>query len=320
MRVGRPRIRPLVAGDEVRERGGGCGPQAERAVDVDPCARAVRDFDDPREIVDGAGVHLARLRADDGRHLGLERVGERGDVHAPLGVRRQGHLLLAADPQQAERSLDRHVTLAPDHDPKRRRPGEPLFGEVPIRPPVDPVTRRREAGDVGHLAAGHEGERRLRRQAQQLEHPLARDRFEGRRRGGHLRQTGVLVPGRDEPVRRHRTGQRSADHEPEVAAGAHRDETFVRVAGQLLDDLERVGGAVWEWTVEQFVHPAVVAPRADVSRPEALHVVGGELCGPGEDVSLRHGGESTRRASRRSTKAVAAPSTTITSQIHASFG
>ena len=48
VRVGRPRIRPLVAGDEVRERGGGCGPQAERAVDVDPCVRAVRDLDDPR--------------------------------------------------------------------------------------------------------------------------------------------------------------------------------------------------------------------------------------------------------------------------------
>ena len=49
-----------------------------------------------------------------------------------------------------------------------------------------------------------------------------------------------------------------------------------RVAGQLLDDLEGVGRGRREWTVEQFVHPAVVAPRADVSRPEALHVVGGE--------------------------------------------
>ena len=198
------------------------------------------------------------------------------DVHAALAVDGEDDLLLAADSEQAERAADRHVPLLADDDAKRRRPARPRSGRSHPRG-VDALPRRGKAGDVRHLAAGHEGERRLRRQAEQLEHPAPRDRLERRRRRGRLGKAGVLVPGGDEPVGRERGGQRAADHEPEVAAGAHRGETGSPLARELLDDrdADRTGLPV----AAGRTRPASRGSRARAARAasRALEIVGGEL-------------------------------------------
>src|SRR5690349_10126249 len=80
---------PLDAADEMPEPWARAGPQAERAVNVEPRIRVVADDgDDPLERIERAAVHLARLRANDGRLVPVtEGVGERGAVHAALVVR-----------------------------------------------------------------------------------------------------------------------------------------------------------------------------------------------------------------------------------------
>src|SRR3546814_7429977 len=52
---------------ERRVLGGGQGPEPEGAVDMDPGAGPPRPGDDLGGRVEGAGIHVARLQADDGR-------------------------------------------------------------------------------------------------------------------------------------------------------------------------------------------------------------------------------------------------------------
>ena len=133
-----------------------------------PCA----SFDDPREVVERRRCSPrppARRRWSASRPRARRRARRR--PFAPR-IRRQGHLLRAADPEQAERSL------RPSRDASRRpRPEAAAPRRAPARggpspPPVDAVTRRGEARDVGHLAAGHEGERRVGRQARAARAPI----------------------------------------------------------------------------------------------------------------------------------------------------
>ena len=60
------------------------------------------------------------------------------------------------------------------------------------------------------LAAGGEGERGLRGQAEQILQPGAGDLLDDRGRRATGIQRGVLIPGGGEPIRCQRRGQRSA--------------------------------------------------------------------------------------------------------------
>ena len=192
------------------------------------------DVDHGGEVVERAGAHLARLRTHDRRCVGVHRGGERRHVHPRLAVGGDHDLLLRSDPEEPERARHRHVALGSDDHPERRRTDEPSRGKIPAGTRVDRVPRRREAGDVRHLAAGDERERRVRGQPEELDHPAARERLEGGGRGRRLREPGVLVPRRHEPVGRDRCGQRAADDEAEVPAGAHRGDPGLE-GRQLLD-------------------------------------------------------------------------------------
>ena len=71
VRVGRPGVGVLDAGDEVGATGRRGCPEPERAVDVHPRTGLLGQRDRPGEEVAGAGVHVARLEADDGRPVRL---------------------------------------------------------------------------------------------------------------------------------------------------------------------------------------------------------------------------------------------------------
>ena len=241
MGVRRPRVGGGVTPDEVRQPWARRRPEAERAVDVDPGSVRVGDRDDRLEVVERAGVHLAGLRADDQRLPGAgEDAFEELGAHPALVVDRHDELLGPTDPEQPQRAGQRHVALLADDDPERRRAGETLLAEVVADPLVHGLTGGGERGDVRHLAAGHERERGVRRQPEQLEHPAARHRLERRDGGRRLREPGVLIPGRDEPVRRERRGERAADHEAEVPARAHRRQPGLGNGRELVDEGERI--------------------------------------------------------------------------------
>ena len=212
-------------------------------------------------------------------------------VHPPLAVGGDHHLLLRPDPEEPERARHRHVALGSDDHPERRRTGEPSRGKIPAGTRVDRVPRRREAGDVRHLAAGDERERRVRGQPEELDHPAARERLERGGRGRRLREPGVLVPRRHEPVGRDRCGQRAADHEAEVPAGAHRGDPGLE-GRQLLDHLVASDGPSGHGRVEAAASRGTCA-RTDAAGVERLEVVGRDLRRAGEELALGHGAEST---------------------------
>ena len=217
--VRRPRVRALDAGDEVAEPRRSGGPQAESAVDVQPGVSSLDGVRDRGHVVAGASVDVPDLRAHDRRPgAGRERGREQLDPHAPLPVGRNGLDLCAADPEVAERAVDRHVALLADDDPDPRRALEPVPREIPARPLEDPVPRRCQRRHVGHLATGHEARRDTGREPQQLLQPCERDLLDdsGTRRRPDL--GGVLIPGRGEPVGCDGSRQRAADDEAEEAA------------------------------------------------------------------------------------------------------
>ena len=131
MGVGRPRVGRGVTLDEVRQLRARRGPEAERAVDVDPRAVRVGDGDDRLEVVERSGVHLAGLCADDRRPVHVRQdTFEKLGAHSALVVDRHDELLGATDSEQPQRAGERHVALLPDHDAERRRAGEPVLAEV----------------------------------------------------------------------------------------------------------------------------------------------------------------------------------------------
>jgi hypothetical protein len=70
------------------QRRGGLGPQAEGAVDVHPCAVAMRALDQRFEWIKGAGVDVAGLKTKD-RGACDRRQFIR--PHAPLAIDRHAH-------------------------------------------------------------------------------------------------------------------------------------------------------------------------------------------------------------------------------------
>ena len=95
------------------------------------------------------------------------------------------------------------------------------------------------AVNVAVCAPGHEAERRVPRQPEQLDQPRAGDLLDdGGGRASDV-EAGVLIPCRGQPVGRDRHRHRAADHETEVAAARLRDEPGIGGRGQLLDHLRR---------------------------------------------------------------------------------
>ncbi len=138
--------------------------------------------------------------------------------------------------------------------PTRTRTGGP-----PTRPRrmswparVRTVSRAgREAGEVRHRRAGHEADRALARQPEQVEDPTPGDLLHRRRGGRERAQPGVLVPRRGQPVRTQGRRQRTADDHAEEATRRDRDQP--RLAG-LRQQVDHLGGG--RRPVRQVAEPA----------------------------------------------------------------
>ena len=64
--VGRPGVCLLDSGQEITKSRTDISPEAEGAVDMHPCAMLLRQRDERLEGIEGAGVELTRLQADQG--------------------------------------------------------------------------------------------------------------------------------------------------------------------------------------------------------------------------------------------------------------
>ncbi len=287
MRVGRPRVGELDPGREVTERRRGGSPQAERAVDVQPGALVAAERRDLVERVERARVHLAGLRADDGRARDpAKRVRQPVEAHTALGVDVDPDCRRGPEPQQAQRAVDRHVALSARHHGDRRGACEPALLDVPARPLENGMTRCGEARHVRELAARDERERRRPGDAEQVLEPLARNLLDhgGRRTADD--EACVLVPRRREPVGRERGRQRSSDHEPEVAPARNGDDASLRGIREGFDDLCWITRAVGQRPPESGAQ--LIRRRGGPDRPfvERVEEVRRDLCRPPQQVAL----------------------------------
>ncbi len=157
-------------------------PQPEGAVDVDPCSDRARRRDDRGQVVAGARVDVAGLRADD-RRLALtarERRGQGVRVHRAVRQRRHLDDRALAQTEEAHGAIDRPVPLRADDDPHLRRAVQAVPADVPAAAVQDEPATRREPDRVRGLRTGGEPDRRGRREAEQLLQPATGDVLEAR--------------------------------------------------------------------------------------------------------------------------------------------
>ena len=150
-----------------------------------------------------------------------------------------------SDAEHAQRADDGHVHFVADDHAQARRALQAVGLDVPAGATQHLVARGRERREVRHMAAGHEADADVRGQPEQLERasaPATSSTTDAGRR--HDVEAGVLVPGRREPVGRHGGRQRAAGDEPEIARSGGGDEAGFGGTRQLLDDGQRLGGAV----------------------------------------------------------------------------
>jgi hypothetical protein len=92
-----------------------------------------------------------------------------------------------------------------------------------------------EAGYVGHLAAGDEGEAGGRGEVKQVFEPGADNFFDDGGSGGAGVHSGVLVPGGGEPVGGESGGERAADDPSEEAGAGGVDDAAVDCFDEVID-------------------------------------------------------------------------------------
>ena len=223
--VRRPRIAAVDAARVMTQgRARGC-PQAERAVDVQPRPMTTCDVRDLVDRIEGARVHVAGLRADDRRAVAArERRRERVALHPALIVSGNPLDLPRSDPQQAQRSDDRHVHFVTDDHAEMWCALQSIGLHVTTDAAQHFVTGGGERREVRHVAAGDEPDARACRQSQQLEQPRAGDFLDNGSGRRHDVETRVLIPGGDEPFCGDRRRQRATGDEPEVPRPRRRHE------------------------------------------------------------------------------------------------
>src|SRR4051812_27294044 len=126
------------------------------------------------------------------------------------------------------------------------------------------MPRGGEAGDVGHLASGDEGEARGGRKAEDVLEPGAGDFFDDGGGGARGMEAGGLVPGAREPVGGEGGGDGAADDPAEEARTGRADDAAFDVADKVADDLGGVDARVGEGTAE--AGEQLVAGRGGVDR------------------------------------------------------
>ena len=226
------------------------------------------------ERIEGAAVDLAGLRADDGGAVGGgERLAQRRGPHAALGVGVDAHDAVGPEAEQPHRAQDGDVEVGVGQQADGRRAGQPARLDVPPRAREHVVARGGQAGGVGHLTAGGDGERRRRGHAQQLGQPPADDLLgHGGGRRGDV-QDRVLVPGRGEPVGRQGGREGAAEDEAEEARRLAGHEPGTGPGDERVEHGARVGRSLGQRAAERGAQRVRVGLRG----PDAAfgHAVGG---------------------------------------------
>jgi hypothetical protein len=274
--VGRPRVGPVDATEQVPAGGVGRRPQAEGPVDMEPAAVRPDEVGDLDDRVEGARVDVARLRADergpvDARQDLRQCIG----AHAPLVVGRHTGHAVAPEAEHLERDVDRDVGLLAHHDRHIRCAEQAVALDIPAGALEQRVASRRERRERGHGRPGGEPCGHAGGQPEEFRGPLG-GRLLGHRRGwAQDVQPRVLVPGRGQPVGGQRSRQAPADHEAEVAWPGGRNDARVGVARQCG---HRVGG-VLALLRQRAEEPGAELVQRDVRRHRAVVHAGQPLAG-----------------------------------------
>ena len=195
-------------------------PEPEGAVDVEPRpGPGGHDVGDGVEGIEGAGVHLARLGADDRRTVGQvgEDPGEVVRAHPAFIVRGHADGPSPSEAGHPERLEQGRVDIGTDHDVHRRGADEAFLLDIPARASEDGMAGRGDRDEMGHGRPGREADRRAGRQAEEIDEPFAGDLLDDGRCGRPEEEADVLFPRRGKPVRGERGRHGPTDHETEVA-------------------------------------------------------------------------------------------------------
>lgn len=281
--VGGPTVGELDAGHERALGATGAGHEAEGAVDVDPYAGGVGDGDEFVEGVEGGDVQVGGVEDDDGGAcFGAEGLFELCDVHAAEVVGGESDEIAIAETQDADGAVDGVMTLGGGDDADARRAAEAGVVHVPAGALKDGVPRGDEAGDVGELAAGGEGEGCFGGKVEHLFEPVAGDFF-GDGGGGAARvEGGVLVPGRCEPVGGEGGLQCAANDPCEKSTAGAAVVAAVGGGDEVVDDAVGGRAALGDSAAESGAKLLEREPRADGCVVQAVEIARGVVECPSE--------------------------------------
>ncbi len=222
----------------------------------------MRDRHQLQGRVEGAGIELAGLHHDDrGSAARRARRGEGIRLHPPLLVRGDPHDAIMAEAEQLQRKEHGGMRVVADQHVDRRRAEQPARLDVPADPPQHLATGRREAGGVRDGGTGHEPDRGVARQVDQIEQPACRSFLSGRRGRRRVVIAGILAPGAGQPVGRDPDRVRGADHPAKEARAGHRAQPRLGRARQLLDHGVRRQAALRRRSAERGLHDLIARHR-----------------------------------------------------------
>ena len=137
---------------------------------MDPGVVAARDGNQALEGIEDAGVQLAGLQHHNGGGAGSggKRLFERGGGKAAIVICVEADEVVGAEPEQAHGAFDAAMTITAGEDADPWRACKAAVFDIPSGAFEHGVTRGGEAGDVGHLASGDEGEAGAFRDAEQF--------------------------------------------------------------------------------------------------------------------------------------------------------
>ena len=143
-----------------------------------PRTARVSHLHDFGDRVAGTRADVAGLRTDDDRPGTVAELRAQGiRTHAALLIHRHRLQLVAAKSEIAQGADRRDMNFAADQHAHARGALQPLGFHVPSGAMQHLVARGREAGEVRHVAAGHEAHSGRGRQSEQLHNPPRDDVF-----------------------------------------------------------------------------------------------------------------------------------------------
>jgi hypothetical protein len=167
--------------------------------------------------------------------------------------------------------------------------------DIPAEAGEHGVTGGGEAGDVGHLAAGDEGEAGGGGEVEDVFEPGAGDLFDDGGGGAYGVERGVLVPGGGEPIDGESGRERASVDPAKEASAGDLVEAAVDCGDEVFDDLWGFDAGVGEGYGEaraKGVQSCAGGYGDDVFRGEVVEGVGedGLECGLQGGVLRRHDG------------------------------